>query len=63
MVRGALVCLLRRHGFALVIADTAGKLSCAEHVTRSQEGRDVDVYFDNDAQGHAAPAARATSAS
>jgi uncharacterized protein YecE (DUF72 family) len=103
--------LLRRHGFAFVIADTAGKFSYAEHVTAgfvyvrlhgsgqlyvgrygddeletwadkaaawSQEGRDVYVYFDNDARGHAprdaqrlalrvagrlgAPGARATSA-
>jgi uncharacterized protein DUF72 len=25
--------LLRRHGLGFVIADTAGNLSCAEHVT------------------------------
>lgn len=30
---------------AFVIADTAGKVSCAEHVT------EACVYFDNDAPG------------
>lgn len=54
--------LLRRYGFGFVIADTAGKLSYAEHVTARfvygwpQEGRDVYVYFDDDARGRATSA-------
>lgn len=34
-----------------MIADTAGKSACAQHVTAdfwSGEGKAVDVYFDND---------------